>query len=160
MSGLLAARVLADCYLSVTVVVRDALPDEPTNRRGVPQGRHVHALLARGAKTLNELFPGILDELVADGAPVWDDAEYSRLYVSLSGHVMPRSGKAVIDPKADAMYQPSRPMLECHVRRRLRTLENVTIVDGHDVAELTATPDRKRVTGVRVVQRDGGPRRT
>ncbi|OBE98049.1 2-polyprenyl-6-methoxyphenol hydroxylase-like oxidoreductase [Mycolicibacterium elephantis] len=156
MSGLLAARVLTDCYRGVTVVERDALPDEPINRRGVPQGRHVHALLARGAKTLNELFPGILDELVADGAPVWDDAEYSRLYVSLSGHVMPRSGKAVIDPKADAMYQPSRPMLECHVRRRLRALENVTIVDGHDVAELTATPDRRRVTGVRVVQRDGG----
>ncbi|BBY84181.1 FAD-dependent monooxygenase [Mycolicibacterium pulveris] len=156
MSGLLAARVLADCYRSVMVVERDVLPDKPANRRGVPQGRHVHALLARGAKTLDELFPGILDELVADGAPVWDDAEYSRLYVSLNGHVMPRSGKAVIDPKADAMYQASRPLLECHVRRRLRAIDNVTIVDGYDVAELTATPDHKRVTGVRVVQRDNG----
>lgn len=157
MSGLLAARVLADFYRSVTVVERDLLPDEPVNRRGVPQGRHGHALLARGARTLGELFPGILDELVADGAPVWDDAEYSRLYISFSGHLMPRSGKAALDdPKADALYQPSRPLLECHVRRRLQAIENVTMLDGHDVAELTSTADRKRVTGVRVVERDDG----
>jgi flavin-dependent dehydrogenase len=42
MSGLLAARVLADHFQTVTVVDRDELPDEPVNRRGVPQGRHVH----------------------------------------------------------------------------------------------------------------------
>ena len=46
MGGLLAARVLADFYRTVTVVERDVLPDDPANRRGVPQGRHVHALLA------------------------------------------------------------------------------------------------------------------
>lgn len=157
MSGLLAARVLADFYRSVTVVERDVLSDEPANRRGVPQGRHVHALLARGAQTVGEFFPGILDELVADGAPVWDDAEYCRLYISFNGHLMPRSGKAAVDdPKANALYQPSRPLLECHVRRRLQAIENVTIVDGRDVAGLTSTTDRKRVTGVRVVDRDAG----
>jgi 2-polyprenyl-6-methoxyphenol hydroxylase-like FAD-dependent oxidoreductase len=156
MSGLLAARVLADFYRTVTVVERDVLPDEPANRRGAPQGRHPHALLARGAQTLGELFPGILDELVADGAPVWDDGEFSRLYVSFGGHLMPRSGKIVVDPKANAMYQPSRPFLEQHVRRRVRAIENVTIADGRDVAELTSTADRKRVNGVRLVKRDGG----
>lgn len=156
MSGLLAARVLTDFYRSVTVVERDVLSGHPEDRRGVPQGRHVHALLARGAQTLGELFPGILDELVADGAPVWDDAEYSRVYIALGGHLMPRSGKAVLDPKANAMYQASRPFLECHVRRRLRAVENVTILDGHDVVGLTSTRDRERVTGVRVVRRDDG----
>ncbi|WP_458319428.1 hypothetical protein [Mycolicibacterium brisbanense] len=50
-SGLLAARVLSDFYDTVTVVERDELSETPTNRRGVPQGRHVHALLARGAHT-------------------------------------------------------------------------------------------------------------
>ena len=39
MSGLLAARVLADFYRSVTVVERDVLPTETAQRRGVPQGR-------------------------------------------------------------------------------------------------------------------------
>lgn len=46
MAGLLAARVLADFYDTVVVVEWDRLPDSPANRRGVPQGRHVHALLA------------------------------------------------------------------------------------------------------------------
>ncbi len=71
-------------------------------RRGVPQGQHPHALLARGAQTLGELFPGILDELVADGAPVWDDGELSRLYISFGGHLMVRSGRAAVDHKANA----------------------------------------------------------
>jgi len=42
MGGLLAARVLADFYDAVTVVERDVLPETAANRRGVPQGRHVH----------------------------------------------------------------------------------------------------------------------
>jgi hypothetical protein len=46
------------------VVERDVLPDDAANRRGVPQGRHLHALLARGSRALEELFPGLLDELV------------------------------------------------------------------------------------------------
>ena len=89
MSGLLAARVLADFFETVTVVDRDELPDDPANRRGVPQGRHVHVLLPSGAQILDELFPGILNELVAEGAPVWDDGEFSKFYVVLW---RPRSG--------------------------------------------------------------------
>ena len=50
MSGLLAARVLADAYQQVTVVDRDALPARAADRKGVPQGRHAHALLPRGAQ--------------------------------------------------------------------------------------------------------------
>lgn len=156
MGGLLAARVLADHYGTVTVVERDALPDDPVNRRGVPQGRHVHVLLARGAQILDEFFPSILDELASDGAPVWNDGKLSRFYLSYSGHVADRRGTFIGDHKAVAMYLASRPFLECHVRRRLKAVDNVTILDGHDVAELTASADRSRVTGVRIVDRDGG----
>jgi 2-polyprenyl-6-methoxyphenol hydroxylase-like FAD-dependent oxidoreductase len=156
MGGLLAARVLADFFRTVMVIERDELPDDPVNRRGVPQGRHVHALLTRGAQILEELFKGFLDELVAAGAPVWDDGELSKLHVSFNGHELPRSGTIAGDHKAMALYIPSRPLLECHVRRRLQAIENVTIRGGHDVAELTAAADRSRVTGVRVVNRAGG----
>jgi 2-polyprenyl-6-methoxyphenol hydroxylase-like FAD-dependent oxidoreductase len=156
MAGLFAARVLADFFRTVTVVDRDELPDDPCNRRGVPQGRHVHALLPRGAQTMEELFPGILQELVADGAPVWDDAELSKLYLSFNGHEVLRFGKLPIDAKRMAMYLPSRPFLECHVRRRLQELGNVTIQGGRDAAELTSTMDRKRVTGVRIIDRASG----
>src|SRR5271166_3470357 len=135
MGGLLAARVLADFIETVTVVERDALPDDdPAVRRGVPQARHVHVLLARGAQILDELFPGFLNELVADGAPVWDDGELSELHLSFGGHEMLRSGKIGLEPKALAVYMPSRPFLECHVLRRLHAIRNVTILGGHEVA--------------------------
>jgi 2-polyprenyl-6-methoxyphenol hydroxylase-like FAD-dependent oxidoreductase len=158
MGGLLAARVLADFFETVTVVERDVLPDDPAVRRGVPQGRHVHVLLARGAQILDELFPGFLSELVADGAPVWDDGELSKLHLSFGGHDILRSGKVAKEPEALAIHMPSRPFLEWHVRRRLQAMPNVTILSGREVADVKSTPDRRRVTGVRVVDRDGTER--
>jgi flavin-dependent dehydrogenase len=56
--GLLAARVLADYYDRVTVVERDVLPDDPVNRRGVPQGRLIHACLARLSRCEMNSSPG------------------------------------------------------------------------------------------------------
>ena len=159
MGGLLAARVLADFFGTVTVVERDMLPDDPATRRGVPQGRHVHILLARGAQILDEFFPGFLNELVARGAPVWDDGELSELHLSFGGYEMLRSGQISLEPKELAVYLPSRPLLECKVRQRLQAIGNVTIMGGHDVAELKWTADRNRVIGVRVVNRDGGAER-
>ncbi len=159
MGGLLAARVLAEFFATVTVVDRDVLPAGPATRRGVPQGRHVHVLLARGAQILEELFPGFLRELAADGAPVWDDGELAKLHLSFGGHEMLRSGRLAGEPQALAVHMPSRPLLERQVRRRLQAMSNVTILDGHDVAELTSTADRHRVTGVQVVDRDGGAQR-
>src|SRR6201997_170180 len=52
MAGLLAARVLADCYQTVVLIERDALDSSGENRRGVPQGRHTHGLLAGGREAL------------------------------------------------------------------------------------------------------------
>ena len=47
MAGLCAARVLSGFYEKVTVIDRDAYPAGAHERPGVPQSRHVHALLAR-----------------------------------------------------------------------------------------------------------------
>ncbi len=58
MAGLLAARALADHYEHVTVVERDALPTGPAARAGVPQARHIHILLMRGQRLLEQQFPG------------------------------------------------------------------------------------------------------
>jgi pimeloyl-ACP methyl ester carboxylesterase len=59
MGGLLAARAVAEHYERVTIVERDELPEAPEPRKGVPQGRHPHALHARGREGLEELFPGL-----------------------------------------------------------------------------------------------------
>ena len=54
--GLLAARALADYYDEVTVLERDVLPNANEPRKGVPQGRHAHGLLARGREILDSGF--------------------------------------------------------------------------------------------------------
>nr|WP_231964207.1 2-polyprenyl-6-methoxyphenol hydroxylase-like oxidoreductase [Mycobacterium sp. E2699] len=152
MAGLLAARSLADFFDTVTVVERDALPDTDGDRRGVPQGRHLHALLPRGAQVLGEFFPGILDELVRDGAQYFDGRDLSRLHYNVGGHLLTRTGSA---PSFSA-YCATRPFLEGHVRRRVRDIANVTVLDEHDFVALTATRDRQRITGARVSNRGTG----
>lgn len=150
MAGLVTARVLADFFQTVTVVERDTLPDTAANRRGVPQGRHLHALLARGAKVLDELFPGILDELTTGGAPYFDGQDLSRLHYNLSGHRAVSTGSA----EDFNVYMTSRPFLEHHVRRHVRHTANITLLEEHDVVDLTSTPDGTRVTGARTVNRN------
>src|SRR5712672_2389156 len=92
MAWLLAARVLSDFYEAVTLVERDPLPDGPEQRRGVPQARHFHALLSTGSKALDQLFPGLLDELVTAGANVVDN-DLSSMYVRFGRHELDHSGK-------------------------------------------------------------------
>jgi 2-polyprenyl-6-methoxyphenol hydroxylase-like FAD-dependent oxidoreductase len=157
MGGLLAARVLADFYDRVTVVERDILPADPVNRRGVPQGRLIHAVLARGTSILDELFPGFRDELVAGGVDSWDDGDLSRLCISIGGHQMARFGRS---PNPPSILFPSRPVLEWNVRRRVKAITNVLFLEAHDVVGLTATPDRNRATGARVVNRHSDRVRT
>jgi 2-polyprenyl-6-methoxyphenol hydroxylase-like FAD-dependent oxidoreductase len=148
MAGMVAARVLADSYGQVTVIDRDELPETPTHRRGVPHGRHIHALAARGQQVLEELFPGLTKELVADGAPAGDLLIDARLY--LSGHQLRRTQTGLV------LLCASRPMLEAHVRARTRTLPNLRFLDRSDVAGLATTPDGRRVTGARVLRRADG----
>jgi 2-polyprenyl-6-methoxyphenol hydroxylase-like FAD-dependent oxidoreductase len=148
-AGLLAARALSDFYDTVTVVERDDLPETAVDRRGVPQGRQVHGLLLRGARTLEDLLPGILDELVDAGARVFDGQDLSRLYFCMNGHLAVRTGAS----QRIRTYSATRPFLECHVRNRVRAITNVTFATNHDVVELTASPDGQRITGARVADR-------
>jgi 2-polyprenyl-6-methoxyphenol hydroxylase-like FAD-dependent oxidoreductase len=148
MGGLLAARVLADAYRWVTIVERDPLPQSGLDRKGVPQGRHAHALLPRGAQILGELFPGLLADLAAGGVPVLRAPREFRFV--LGGHLLCQDGEP-----GEPGYAPSRPCLEGHVRGRVRALPNVTIWDRCAVAGLATTPAGDRVTGARVLPAGG-----
>ena len=68
MSGLPAARALADYFEQVVVLERDTLPFVASHRTGIPQGRHTHALLAGGQRALGDLFPGFEQDLTDAGA--------------------------------------------------------------------------------------------
>jgi 2-polyprenyl-6-methoxyphenol hydroxylase-like FAD-dependent oxidoreductase len=158
MAGLLAARVLSDFYDQVTVVERDRLPDSVIQRKGVPQGRHLHSFLSRGCQLLDQFFPGIWAELADAGAHVMDDGDLSRIYTRLGAYQMNRSEKFA-DPAALVFYLASRPFVEFHVRRRVAALANVNVIDRHDITEPTVVA-RDRITGVLLVDRDTGERRT
>lgn len=153
-AGLSAARVLADRFDQVTVLDRDRLPDTAEPRKGAPHGRHPHILLAAGQAALEEIFPGVLAELIDTGAERLDSGR--DLLVYRFGTVWPRVANGV------PMMTLTRPLLELVLRRRIAALANVSVRDGVSVRGLTGAADR--VTGVEVdsaevdsVEVDGGP---
>ncbi|ALR11312.1 epoxide hydrolase [Mycobacteroides saopaulense] len=154
MAGLLAARVLSETYRSVTVVERDELKAGSSPRSGVPQGQHIHMLMSSGTQGLERLFPGILDEMQADGATVCDEGDLSRVRMLIGPHEMFNRSEKFDDPETFRLYLATRPFLESQVRQRVQRIANVKFLDGHDVIEpMTA---EHRVTGVRVARRSTG----
>lgn len=143
LGGLCAARVLADFFDRVTVYERDELPDAPANRVAVPQGRHVHLLMARGAQEFEGLFPGLLADMVAAGVPILENRP-DCISFGAAGHLL--GTQHTLQDEFTA-YVPSRPHLEWQIRRRVLDIDNVTV--RHDAVDEPVF-DGHRVTGVRI----------
>ena len=124
MSGLLAARVLSDHVDEVIVLERDTPGDAPAHRKGVPQGRHAHGLLAAGYDAFERLFPGLGDDLTRGGATFGDAAQDLRWFQAGVYKLRFASG-------VGGVFM-SRPLLEAAVRRRVVGLPNVTLRRGVD----------------------------
>ncbi len=139
MAGLATARVLTDHFESVTVLDRDPLPEGTGPRKGVPQGRQAHALLSGGSRAIAELFPGLMEELVAAGAELIEFNGGS--WYQADGY---RAECLVVRQVVSA----SRPFIEAGVRRRVAVLAHVTIMTGHAVETLLHAGGR--VIGVKV----------
>jgi 2-polyprenyl-6-methoxyphenol hydroxylase-like FAD-dependent oxidoreductase len=150
--GLLAARVLADFYTTVTVLERDAFPADDIARKGVPQGRHTHGLLARGSEVIEAFFPGYGNEVVEQSGGLRGDVADDVIWIGRN--VTLAAGKSDL-----IGLLASRPVLEGHLRRRLLKLPNVRIVEHCAVRALASDPARKCVTGVRMCV-EGEPEET
>ncbi|RDH77669.1 oxidoreductase [Mycolicibacterium moriokaense] len=144
-AGMCAARVLSDFYDRVTVYERDELPTDAANRTAVPQGRHVHMLMARGAKEFDAHFPGLLDDMVAAGVPILENRP-DCIHFGAAGHVLGATHRLRDEFTA---YVPSRPHLEWQIRRRAVAIANVDVVRA-SVAEPIFDTTRQGVTGVRL----------
>jgi 2-polyprenyl-6-methoxyphenol hydroxylase-like FAD-dependent oxidoreductase len=147
LAGLACAAVLAERFASVTIVERDGLPQTGAQRKGVPQGRHVHVLLPAGLRWLAELFPGILDDLAELGAHGFDARG---LRFNIAG------GRLLLEHAGVQFIAASRPLIEGIARERVRAIDNVRFAERCDACGLTATADGSRVTGVRLRSRNGG----
>ena len=140
MAGLLSAAGLAEQFEQVTIIDRDELrtedPEALAPRRGVPQGGVVHRLLALGETTMEELLPGLREELLAAGCQEW----------------LRDSQDDIQEPGTLAL---TRPVLEGVIRRRVLALPAVTARQGA-VGGLLTDDEGHRVTGVTVRGGDGG----
>ena len=137
-AGLMAARVLSESFELVTVLERDVFPDAPQGRPGVPQARHLHALLPRGRRILEEYFPGITAELESAGAEVLD--------VGNDFAWLTPQGWGVRFPSEIEGLASTRDLLEWFVRARVRQISNVKILQGCDVTGFLG--NRKHIEGV------------
>ncbi|MEI5995889.1 monooxygenase [Paraburkholderia bengalensis] len=143
MGGLLAARALSDFYSAVTVLERDAFAAADTWRKGVPQGRHTHGLLARGSAVFEEFFPGYRNDVVAHDGGLLGDVANDVIWIGRN--------LTLANGKSDLTgLLASRPVLEGHLRRRLLQLPNVRAIENCAVRGLVSDAARERVTGVRI----------
>jgi 2-polyprenyl-6-methoxyphenol hydroxylase-like FAD-dependent oxidoreductase len=141
MAGLLTARVLSEHFAHVTIVERDVVLDQAEARKGQPQTRHLHGLLASGLHILAGYFPGLPADLQAGGAIVSDMGEGMNWY-TYGGRRIP----AQVGLDAALM---SRPFLEQQVRRYTLARPNVSLRDGCAAIGLLEG-ERRQVVGLRV----------
>jgi 2-polyprenyl-6-methoxyphenol hydroxylase-like FAD-dependent oxidoreductase len=139
-AGLLAAAALHEACPRVTVYERDILPAVPGPPRGVSQSRQLHALQARGVQALDELLPGLRDELIAAGGVTAD----------MQGDVHWYLDDYLLKPARTGLegIGISRPRLEWLIRARVAALPGVTITAATDVVR--PVTGGGRVTGVTV----------
>ncbi|MFI5688327.1 FAD-dependent oxidoreductase [Streptomyces sp. NPDC051636] len=148
LTGLLAARALADHTDRVVVVERDALPDGPAPRKGLPQARHVHQLWSGGARALERLVPGVIGRLRAAGA--------GRLAVTTDMVALSPYGWFRRWGESAFMLPSSRDLLDAVVRAEVLADGRIELVERAEVLGLTGTD--AAVSGVRIGADDGSER--
>ena len=145
MAGLLTARVLSEHFDQVTLIERDPVAERPEARKGQPQTRHLHGLLASGLEVMSRYYPDLMEALEAGGAIVVDFGESMR-WCTYGGYRQ----RFTLGRKAALM---SRPFLEYLVRVRTLAQGNITLLDNCAVRRLVTTTDHSRIVGVEVERR-------
>jgi 2-polyprenyl-6-methoxyphenol hydroxylase-like FAD-dependent oxidoreductase len=142
--GLSAARALEGFFDEVVVIDRDSFPTTVKARSGVPQSRHAHVLLERGARELETLFPGFIAKMSAAGALTFDPGvglAVRRVY-----------GWQPLGPNGWDMLWASRDLLEFTLRKLLREQTRVRLVEQTRVVGLRyeGSPAHRKVIGVKL----------
>ena len=143
-AGLLASRILTNHFENVTIIERDRYPQEPEYRSGVPQSHHVHSLLTRGHRILEQLFPGLTDSLLEKGALPIDWIEDFAWLMSVADVWTPRF------PSGITTCLCSRNLLEFTIRKHLNKFSQVKFLENASVTELFTNSNNTAVEGVKV----------
>jgi 2-polyprenyl-6-methoxyphenol hydroxylase-like FAD-dependent oxidoreductase len=146
LTGMAVAKVLAGYMNRVMLVERDRFPDRPEWRRGLPQARHTHNLLGAGQGALEQLYPGLGEELAAAGM-VRVRMPEDMLLLLPGGWSRRFQGRHVV-------VSGSRDLLDWTIRERLRKEPNVEFLEETEAIGLLGDKGGQRVTGVRLRARD------
>jgi 2-polyprenyl-6-methoxyphenol hydroxylase-like FAD-dependent oxidoreductase len=143
--GLLAAHALAGRFKRVTICERDRYPPAlnfpaPPPRRGAPQSRCLHLLLAGGAAAFDDLMPGWKEEAIALGATAFDPSADTALW--LSAGWLPRT------PSGITAFACSRPLIESVLRSGLARKPTVQLRCGQKIVGLLYSRGGEKVNGV------------
>lgn len=141
-AGLLSARVLTKYCDRVTIIDRDKLPETPQARIGVPQSVQPHVLFTKGYQIIGELFPGIEQQLAANGAITIDWAREFKHYVEGDW------GLASQQPSELVSVTCSRYLLEWTIRQELRKLPQINFIEQSKVTGLIYDAAANKITGV------------
>lgn len=148
-AGLCAGRVLSDFFDQVIVIDRDIYPTGTQERAGVPQSRHVHALLARGRQEIERLFPGFDRLMLERGA---NEIDFGMDFATLRPNGWARRQSDGIQ-----LLFASRNLLESIVRELFRKLPNVELRERTTVTGIVTSQNGTLcVTGVHLSPLEGG----
>ena len=141
-AGIAAAKVLSESFERVIVLEKDEPHRRREGRSGAAQGWHLHHLLTAGRIELERLFPGIVDDMVREGA---FDVDMAAQYRIRLGGSWKKPGTGDIQ-----IVCAGRPLLEWCVRRRLDDEPRVSFRYESEVADLVYDRDHNTVVGVAV----------
>lgn len=144
--GIAAAKVLTETFDNVIVLEKDGPHSRREGRPGAAQGWHLHHLLTAGQIELDRIFPGIVDDMVTEGAFKVDMAAQYRIRL---GGEWKKPGTGDIE-----IVCAGRPLMEWCVRRRLDDEPRIGYRYESEVADLVYDRENNAVIGV-VVDRDG-----
>ncbi|KUH68026.1 oxygenase [Mycolicibacterium novocastrense] len=144
-AGITAAKMLTEFFERVIVLEKDDPHRRREGRPGAAQGWHLHHLLTAGRIELERIFPGIIDDMVREGA---FDVDMAAQYRIRLGGTWKKPGTGDIQ-----IVCAGRPLLEWCVRRRLDDEPRVDFHYEAEVADLVYDSDANTVIGVAVDRR-------
>lgn len=140
--GIAAAQVLSERFERVIVLEQDTRHDRWEGRPGAAQGHHLHHLLIAGQQEAERIFPGIIDDMVREGAFKVDMAQ--QYHLRLAGSWKKRCNSDI------EIVCAGRPLLEWCFRRRLDAVANIEFRYETTMQDLVHDARRNAVIGVAV----------
>ncbi|KVD74137.1 hypothetical protein WS62_06610 [Burkholderia sp. ABCPW 14] len=143
-AGCLTAEILSRHFTTVTIVEKGDFDDKTSDRQGVPQEKHTHVLLLEGQRLMEEIFPGLTNDLIqagAVGADLINDVRWFQYGL----------WKQCYASKLHSLFF-SRRFLDNYLRGRIRRNPKIVVRSETAVADLlvSSANGRPAVAGVKI----------